>query len=98
MGLEALARWHCPKRGMVPPDIFIPIAEQSSQIITLGEWILREACREAASWTNPLKIAVNISPIQFHHGDLPSLVHTVLLETGLKPDRLELEITGCFDR
>jgi diguanylate cyclase (GGDEF)-like protein/PAS domain S-box-containing protein len=93
VGFEALARWHCPKRGMVSPDIFIPIAEQSSQIITLGEWILREACKEAASWDKPLKIAVNISPIQFHHGDLPNLVHSVLLETGLKPERLELEIT-----
>jgi diguanylate cyclase (GGDEF)-like protein len=93
VGLEALARWHCPKRGMVSPDVFIPIAEQSSQIITLGEWILREACREAASWDKPLKVAVNISPIQFHHGDLPNLVHSVLLETGLKAERLELEIT-----
>jgi len=78
---------------MVSPEIFIPIAEQSSQIITLGEWILREACREAASWQEPLRVAVNISPIQFHHGDLPNLVHTVLLETGLKAERLELEIT-----
>jgi EAL domain-containing protein (putative c-di-GMP-specific phosphodiesterase class I) len=78
---------------MVSPEIFIPIAEQSSQIITLGEWILREACKEAASWAEPLRVAVNISPIQFHHGDLPNLVHTVLLETGLKPERLELEIT-----
>ncbi|HEY6024762.1 MAG TPA: EAL domain-containing protein [Pseudolabrys sp.] len=93
VGLEALARWNCPRRGMVPPDIFIPIAEQSSHIITLGEWILREACREAASWPKPLKVAVNISPVQFHHGDLPNLIHSVLLETGLKPERLELEIT-----
>jgi EAL domain-containing protein (putative c-di-GMP-specific phosphodiesterase class I) len=90
---EALARWHCPTRGMIPPDTFIPIAEQSSHIISLGEWILRESCKEAASWPKPLKIAVNISPVQFHHGDLPNLVHTILLETGLKPDRLELEIT-----
>jgi diguanylate cyclase (GGDEF)-like protein/PAS domain S-box-containing protein len=93
IGFEALARWECAKRGMVSPDTFIPIAEQSSFIITLGEKILREACREAASWLKPLKVAVNISPIQFHHGDLPSLVHSILLETGLKPDRLELEIT-----
>jgi diguanylate cyclase (GGDEF)-like protein/PAS domain S-box-containing protein len=93
VGFEALARWNCPKRGMVSPEIFIPIAEQSSQIITLGEWILREACKEAASWKTPLRVAVNISPIQFHHGDLPNLVHTVLLQTGLKPERLELEIT-----
>ena len=93
IGFEALARWECAKRGMVPPDMFIPIAEQSSFIITLGERILREACKEAASWPKPLKVAVNISPIQFHHGDLPSLVHSILLDTGLKPDRLELEIT-----
>jgi predicted signal transduction protein with EAL and GGDEF domain len=93
IGFEALARWECAKRGMVPPDTFIPIAEQSSFIITLGERILREACKEAASWVKPLKVAVNISPIQFHHGDLPSLVHSILLDTGLKPDRLELEIT-----
>ncbi len=93
VGFEALARWHCPTRGMIPPDTFIPIAEQSSHIISLGEWILRESCREAASWPKPLKVAVNISPVQFHHGDLPNLVHTILLETGLKPDRLELEIT-----
>ena len=93
VGFEALARWDCAKRGMVPPDTFIPIAEQSSFIITLGERILREACREAATWSKPLRVAVNISPVQFHHGDLPSLVHSILLETGLKPDRLELEIT-----
>jgi len=93
IGFEALARWESAKRGMVSPDTFIPIAEQSSFIITLGERILREACKEAASWAQPLKVAVNISPIQFHHGDLPSLVHSILLDTGLKPDRLELEIT-----
>jgi len=93
VGFEALARWDDAKRGMVPPDTFIPVAEQSSFIITLGERILREACREAASWPKPLRVAVNISPIQFHHGDLPSLVHSILLETGLKPERLELEIT-----
>ena len=93
IGFEALARWHCPKRGWVSPETFIPIAEQSTQIIALGEWILREACKEAASWPNPFRVAVNISPVQFHHGDLAKLVHSILLETGLKPDRLELEIT-----
>jgi diguanylate cyclase (GGDEF)-like protein/PAS domain S-box-containing protein len=93
IGFEALVRWQCPKRGMVPPGVFIPIAENSSLIISVGEWILRESCREAASWPQPLTIAVNISPIQFRHGDLPRLVHTILLETGLAPDRLELEIT-----
>src|SRR5664279_734345 len=93
IGFEALARWQCPKRGMVPPGTFIPIAEESSLIMRLGEWGLREACREAASWPQPLTIAVNISPIQFRHGDLPRLVHSILLETGLAPARLELEIT-----
>jgi diguanylate cyclase (GGDEF)-like protein/PAS domain S-box-containing protein len=93
VGFEALARWQCPKRGMVAPGTFIPIAEQCGLIIPLGEWILREACREAATWSQPLRIAVNISPVQFQHGDLPRLVHSVLLETGLRADRLELEIT-----
>jgi diguanylate cyclase (GGDEF)-like protein len=93
VGLEALVRWQCPKRGMVEPGTFIPIAEESSLIISLGEWVLREACREAASWPTQLTIAVNISPVQFHHGDLSRLVHTILLETGLAPGRLELEIT-----
>ena len=93
IGFEALVRWQCPKRGMVPPDQFISIAEESSLIVPLGEWILREACREAASWQEPLTIAVNISPIQFRRGDLPALVHSILLETGLKPSRLELEVT-----
>jgi EAL domain-containing protein (putative c-di-GMP-specific phosphodiesterase class I) len=78
---------------MVPPAEFIPLAEESGLIIPIGEWILREACREAASWPRPLRIAVNLSPVQFRHGDLPSLVLSVLLETGLAADRLEVEIT-----
>ena len=59
----------------------------------MGEWALREACREAVTWPQPFTIAVNVSPIQFHHGDLPSLVHSILLETGLAPARLTIEIT-----
>ena len=93
IGFEALVRWQCPKRGLVSPGTFIPIAEESSLIIRVGEWVLWEACREAASWPQPLTIAVNISPIQFHNGDLPRLVHSILLETGLAPGRLELEVT-----
>jgi diguanylate cyclase (GGDEF)-like protein/PAS domain S-box-containing protein len=97
VGFEALVRWQCPKRGMVSPDTFIPIAEESRLIIPLGEWVLREACREAASWPRPLTIAVNISPLQFRNDDLPRLIHSILLETGLAPARLELEITeGVF--
>ena len=93
IGFEALARWHHPVRGFVPPSDFIPLAEESGLIVEMGEWILREACREAASWTVPMQVAVNLSPAQFTHGDLVGLVHSILLETGLTPDRLELEIT-----
>jgi diguanylate cyclase (GGDEF)-like protein len=103
IGFEALTRWYHPRRGLVPPGTFIPLAEESGLIITIGEWVLREACREATSWARPLQIAINLSPIQFRHGDLPALVHSVLLETGLAPGRLELEITegvliGDFSR
>ena len=93
VGFEALVRWHHPTRGVVSPATFIPVAEESGLIMRIGEWVLREACGEAAQWQRPLRIAVNLSPIQFRHGDLPGLVHAVLLETGLAPNRLELEIT-----
>src|SRR6202048_4613481 len=92
-GFEALARWMHPRRGFVPPSDFIPLAEESGLIVEMGEWILREACREAASWPNPLQIAVNLSPARFASGDVVGLVHSILLETGLSPGRLELEIT-----
>ena len=102
-GFEALARWDHPTRGPVPPTTFIPLAEESSLVISMGEWILREACREAASWPRPLHIAVNLSPVQFRHGDIAALIHTVLLETGLAANHLEIEITesvliGDFSR
>ncbi|RTL51789.1 MAG: EAL domain-containing protein [Bradyrhizobiaceae bacterium] len=93
VGFEALARWVHPMRGFVPPSDFIPLAEESGLIVEMGEWILREACREATSWPRHLQIAVNLSPAQFAHGDLVGLVHSILLETGLTPGRLELEIT-----
>jgi len=92
-GFEALARWHHPTRGVVSPGEFIPIAEESGLVNPLGEIILREACREAASWPKPLTVAVNVSPLQFRTGDLPGMVHSILLESGLAPSRLELEIT-----
>ena len=90
---EALLRWRHPMQGMIAPGVFIPAAEESGLIGSIGEWVLREACREAASWPKPLNIAINLSPIQFRHGDLPGLVHAALLETGLAPSRLELEVT-----
>jgi diguanylate cyclase (GGDEF)-like protein/PAS domain S-box-containing protein len=93
VGFEALVRWIHPVRGVVSPGEFIPLAEESGLIVEMGEWILRESCREAASWQKPLQIAVNLSPVQFLHGDLVGLVHSILLETGLTPGRLELEIT-----
>src|SRR6185503_11116099 len=92
VGFEALVRWQHPTQGLVAPGEFIPLAEESGMIMDLGEWVLREACREAASWLKPLRIAVNLSPTQFHHNDLVGMVHTVLLETGLSPARLEIKI------
>ena len=93
IGFEALARWRHPTQGYISPDVFIPLAEDSELIIELGERILRNACREAAAWPLPLRIAVNLSPVQFQHGDLPGIVHSALIESGLAPRRLELEIT-----
>jgi EAL domain-containing protein (putative c-di-GMP-specific phosphodiesterase class I) len=93
VGYEVLLRWHHPVHGSVPPSEFIPLAEETGTILTIGEWVLREACRAAAAWKVPHKIAVNLSAMQLAHCDLPALVHAVLLETGLPASRLELEIT-----
>ncbi|WP_441234398.1 putative bifunctional diguanylate cyclase/phosphodiesterase [Bradyrhizobium sp. 930_D9_N1_4] len=93
IGFEALVRWDHPTRGIVPPDQFIPLAEENGLIIQIGEWVLREACREAASWPRPLQVAVNLSPVQFQAGDLERSIHQILLETALAPTRLEVEIT-----
>ena len=93
VGFEALIRWAHKQRGMVPPPKFIPVAEESGLIAPIGEWVLREACREAASWPTPLQVAVNLSPIQLRQGDFPELAHSILRETGLSPARLELEVT-----
>ena len=92
-GFEALVRWQHPKRGLVPPGVFIPLTEETGLIVAMGEWILRAACREAASWPNQLKISVNLSPVQCRSDDIVRLVHEILIETGLSPTRLELEIT-----
>ncbi len=93
IGFEALVRWQHPTRGLILPGLFIPLGEDTGAIAEIGEWILREACREAAAWGRPLQIAINLSPVQFRHGDLPGLVHSVLLESGLAPHRLDLEVT-----
>jgi diguanylate cyclase len=93
VGFEALLRWHHPVRGLVPPGVFIPIAEDSGAILQIGEWVLRTACREAASWPKPLTIAINVSAMQIYNEGFVQLVHSILLETGLSPARLELEIT-----
>ncbi|MDQ0395694.1 diguanylate cyclase (GGDEF)-like protein/PAS domain S-box-containing protein [Labrys monachus] len=92
-GFEALLRWRHPTRGWVSPGTFIPLAEESRLIVPIGEWVLREVCREAASWPLPLGVAVNLSPVQFQHSDLPGLIRSILLETGLASNQLELEIT-----
>jgi len=92
-GYEALLRWIRPDGASVSPTDFIPIAEQSGLILSIGEWVLRASCAEAASWAEPHRIAVNLSPVQLSHVDLPRLVHQILLDTGLAPSRLELEIT-----
>ncbi len=93
VGFEALLRWTHPVRGSVAPSVFVPVAEETGVIVALGDWVLREACREAAHWAQPLKVAVNLSPRQFQKPDLPETVLAILAETGLLPDRLELEVT-----
>jgi diguanylate cyclase (GGDEF)-like protein len=92
-GVEALIRWRHPVKGLIPPDRFIPLAESTGLIVPLGEWVLQRACADAASWPAHLKIAVNISAVQFKKGNLFDVILCTLVETGLAPERLELEIT-----
>ena len=92
-GFEALLRWQHPTRGLVPPDEFIPIAEDTGLIIEIGHFVLEEACRAATRWPDRLKIAVNLSPVQVRQESLPLQVASILSATGLRPDRLELELT-----
>tara|TARA_R110000868_G_scaffold193554_12_gene438566 strand:- start:1196 stop:3457 length:2262 start_codon:yes stop_codon:yes gene_type:complete len=90
---EALLRWNHPLRGMVSPIDFIPLAEETGLIIPIGEWVLHEACRIAETWASDIRIAVNISPVQFRSSMLNSIVLQALARSGLEPQRLELEIT-----
>src|SRR5579863_6027667 len=92
-GAEALMRWKHPKLGMVSPAEFIPLAEETEAIFEMGEWALRAACRDAAEGKIPGNVAVNLSPVQFGREDLAEMIHGILLETGLPPARLEVEVT-----
>src|SRR5258707_5923961 len=93
VGFEALLRWKHATRGEIPPAEFIPVAEESGIILQIGEWVLRAACSEAATWTEPLTVAVNVSTVQIHNANFAHVVHEILFETGLPPGRLELEVT-----
>ena len=96
-GAEALIRWTHPERGPISPGLFIPIAEEANLIGPLGDWAIKKACEDAAKWPGKLRVAVNVSPLQFANDLLPKTVAEALASTGLKPDRLELEITeGVF--
>jgi EAL domain-containing protein (putative c-di-GMP-specific phosphodiesterase class I) len=90
---EALMRWKHPVRGEVPPAVFIPIAEETGMIVALGEWALNRACVEAANWPHGVKVAVNLSPVQFRDRGLALQVVTALAKSGLPAQRLELEVT-----
>jgi predicted signal transduction protein with EAL and GGDEF domain len=92
-GFEALLRWKHPTRGEISPAMFIPIAEETGAILEIGDWVLKTACREAAMWTAPLTVAVNVSAVQLYNANFVQELHQILLETGLSPRHLEIEIT-----
>jgi EAL domain-containing protein (putative c-di-GMP-specific phosphodiesterase class I) len=92
-GLEALVRWRHPTRGLIQPDQFIPLAEETGLIVPLGEWVLRRACDDATSWPADIKVAINLSPVQFKQADLFDVIQSALRNSGLSPKRLEIELT-----
>ncbi|HET7493660.1 MAG TPA: EAL domain-containing protein, partial [Bradyrhizobium sp.] len=92
-GFEALVRWPHPERGMISPGEFIPIAEDTGLINELGEWVLATACKEATGWPEDVRLAVNVSPVQFRSGTLALKIAVALAASGLAASRLELEIT-----
>ncbi len=92
-GFEALLRWNHPTRGMVSPIDFIPVAEETGLIVAIGEWVMHEACRFAADWPDHIRVAVNVSPLQFRHPGFARVIAQALARSGLAPGRLEMEIT-----
>jgi diguanylate cyclase (GGDEF)-like protein len=92
-GLEALVRWRHPTRGLIPPDRFIPLAEETGLIVPLGEWVLRRACDDATSWPADITVAVNLSPVQLKQVELFDVIQSALRGSGLPPERLEIELT-----
>ncbi len=92
-GAEALIRWRHPTRGLIPPDQFIPLAEETGLIVPLGEWIIRQACDDATLWPADTRVSINLSPVQFKQTELFDVIETALRNSGLPPERLEIEIT-----
>ncbi|MGH6646826.1 putative bifunctional diguanylate cyclase/phosphodiesterase [Aquabacterium sp.] len=93
VGFEALVRWQHQERGLIGPNEFIPVAEETGQIVPLGTWVLRQACRAAMQWPAPIRVAVNLSAVQFRSHSVVDIVEQALADSGLPPERLELEIT-----
>jgi EAL domain-containing protein (putative c-di-GMP-specific phosphodiesterase class I) len=93
VGAEALVRWQHPQRGLIPPDTFIPIAEETGLILPLSNWVLTTACQSAADWPEELFVSVNLSPTEFQRGNLVERIQQTLADTGIDPSRVELEVT-----
>jgi EAL domain-containing protein (putative c-di-GMP-specific phosphodiesterase class I) len=97
VGAEALVRWQDPERGLIPPIRFIPLAEETGLISAIGEWVLRETCRQGKAWLDaglpPLLLAVNLSARQIHQGDIAATIMQILSDTGFPAEWLELELT-----
>jgi len=93
VGFEALVRWQHQERGLIGPNEFIPVAEETGQIVPLGTWVLRQACKAATQWPDGIRVAVNLSAVQFRSHSVIDIVEQALADSGLAPERLELEIT-----